>query len=234
MQHWHEKTAFSGSFCPEPWQSALETHHLLLKQNTRCLWPASHLVHRERRSSTRPVVQLITTYPKGPSGPPGTLLHNGFPADDLVVGDANTIAFYRRQPAPLTCSNGCERLGRINQLTSQRTEIGFLLGMGEFLPDQAGEGLLSCSGGSYTTCSPAIRSRNHTLELSCISNDSRRCAAFTFQDEWNVSMKFLADIDNNRPTISRRFHSMPILRATPCDTTRVVRTFSPKEPISTL
>ena len=134
----------------------------------------------------------------------------------------------------LTCSNGCERLGRINQLTSQRTEIGLLLGMGEFLPDQAGEGLLSCAGGSYTPCSPAIRSRNHTLELSCISNDSRRCAAFTFQDEWNVSMKFLADIDNNRPTISRRFHSMPIFRATPCDTTRVVRTFSPKQPISTL
>jgi hypothetical protein len=32
-------------------------------------------------------------------------------------------------------------------------------------------------------------------------------------------MKFLDDLDDNQLTISHRFHSMPILRTTPSDTT---------------
>ena len=48
---------------------------------------------------------------------------------------------------------------------------------------------------------------------------TRTIVAFTFQDEWCVSIKSLDDLDDNHLTISHRFRSMPISRTTPSDTT---------------
>ena len=49
---------------------------------------------------------------------------------------------------------------------------------------------------------------------------TRTIVAFTFQDEWCVSIKSLDDLDDNHLTISHRFRSIPILRTTPSDTAR--------------
>lgn len=76
MQHWHEKTDFSGSSCPEPLA--------VRRGNAPSAVEAKHPMTVARKPSRPPRtqefntgVQLITAYPKSPSGPPGTLLHNG-------------------------------------------------------------------------------------------------------------------------------------------------------------
>ena len=76
MQHWHKKTDFSESSRPEPLAVRIG--------NAASAVEAKHPMSVARNSSRPPRtqefnsgVQLITTYPKGPSVPPGTLLHNG-------------------------------------------------------------------------------------------------------------------------------------------------------------
>ena len=175
--------------------------------------------------------QLLAKCLQGIPGLNVSVVHNGWPQDEQVFDKAAAIVFYMDGGArhEVVLENG-RRKALVDKWTSQGVGIGCMHYGVEVVADQAGAEFKRWIGGHYEnmfSCNPIWEPSFAAFPEHPIT---RGVSPFQIKDEWYFNMRFIGDLEGNKPASVEGSKFVPILVAAPSDEVRNGPYVYPKGP----
>lgn len=165
--------------------------------------------------------QLLAKCLQGVPGLSVSVVQNGWPQDEQVFDKASAVVFYMDGGArhEVVLENG-RRKALVDKWTKQGVGIGCMHYGVEVVTDQAGAEFKRWIGGHYEnmySCNPIWEPSFASFPEHPIT---RGVAPFQIKDEWYFNMRFIGDLEGNKPATIDGSKFVPILVAAPSDQVR--------------
>lgn len=177
--------------------------------------------HPPRMHEFNAGTQLLAKCLQGIRGLSVSVALNGWPQDEKVFDKASAIVFYMDGGArhEVVLENG-RRKELVDKWTKQGVGIGCMHYGVEVVADQAGAEFKRWIGGHYEnmfSCNPIWEPSFTTFPDHPITRGVR---PFQIKDEWYFNMRFIGDLEGNKPASVEGSKFVPILVAAPSDDVR--------------
>ncbi|MFT5525916.1 MAG: type 1 glutamine amidotransferase [Pirellulaceae bacterium] len=186
--------------------------------------------HPPRMHEFNAGVQLLNKCLKDVPGLDVHIVLNGWPQDEKVFGGADAVVFYmdgsRRHELVLEK----RRLEMADAWTKKGVGIGCMHFGVEVVADDAGDEFKRWIGGHYEnmwSCNPIWEPVFDRFPEHAITSGVK---PFKIKDEWYFNMRFVADLEGNKPKVVDGVTFTPILVAAPSDDVRNGPYVYPKGP----
>ena len=158
---------------------------------------------------------------------------SGWPKDEKVFDNAAAVVFYMDGGGKHEAvQEGRRRLDLIDGWAKRGAGLGCMHYGVEVVPDQAGAEFRRWIGGHYEhmhSCNPIWEPKFSEFPDHPIT---RGVKPFAIKDEWYFNMRFVNDLDGNKPVEKEGLKFTPILVASPSDDVRDGPYVYPKGPYS--